>query len=123
MRKNSFHAEKISIEEHRQWFEEQKFLYLFRDQKGELMGQVRLNDMDEKSFQISINLAAEFRGKKLSPKFIEKALSLFPSRGTIVAWIKVENIPSLRAFSRAGFRTIKEEVVYGTLSIRMERKC
>lgn len=87
------------------------------------MGQVRLNELEVKVYQIAISLAVEFRSKNLSPTFLEKALSLFPESGKIVAWIKLENLPSIRSFLRAGFQKIKEEEIHCYPSIRMERIC
>lgn len=129
VRKNSFHSESITLEEHKQWFSnilraDKSLLYIFRDTSKALMGQVRLSSMPNGYYQISISLFDTYRGRGLSSYFIKTAIAKFPKEGVIVAWVKPENTPSFKAFKNAGFQTIKKEQVCGSIdAIRMERKC
>jgi RimJ/RimL family protein N-acetyltransferase len=76
------------------------------------IGVVRFSDIivlgKRNCFEIGINLNPKFRGRRLSPRCIRCSIEAFRELRDIevdyvIAEIKVGNIPSLKAFTRAGF--------------------
>lgn len=123
-RKNSFQSETIEWKNHCEWFKHQLennaffFIVLWQDEPA---GIVRFSIQNETA-TIGVVIAPNFRGKKLAAPAIQKGCELvmnqFPSI-TIVAFIKKDNIGSLKSFEKANFRETKQLDVMEHPSIEM----
>ncbi len=109
-RANSFNNQKISFEEHKKWFENKisnsnsRMYILERNNKPTSF--IRF-DLDEviNSHIISINIAPEQRGKGLASHFLILALNTLrkESKLDVIAYIKQDNVKSIKSFERAKF--------------------
>jgi len=108
----SFSSDEISWEVHKKWFEkklaEQSTLLLIAENKQkEKIGQLRFEKKTE-GYVISVSLVEKFRGKGLGSLLIqlgsEKLFRTFPSADRINAYIKPENVSSVRSFEKAGYK-------------------
>ena len=116
VRKNSFHSDAISYENHVAWFKNKllnpdSFLYFFTCNQ-QVVGQVRIEVLKSETI-IGISVDKNFRGKSLSTPMLQLAASVFfeyhPQK-QITAYIKQENISSYKSFKNAGFEE-KEMVI------------
>ena len=111
-RQNSINQQVISVNNHKEWIKSQlenmetKLIMHFVDNMP--AGLVKLDKLNKNEFGISINLNPDFRGKKLSSRFINNSLHhLLENQGEkeieVLASIKPNNVPSINAFERSGF--------------------
>jgi RimJ/RimL family protein N-acetyltransferase len=108
-RKNSFFSDEINFNEHSLWFKRNLdcdksdyFMVIYNGVKASI---IRF-DITNKEATIGINLAPVFRGKGLSSLFLNLCCQLHFEKletQTIFAFIKPENIPSIKSFLKAGF--------------------
>lgn len=120
-RRNGFHTEQISHEEHRQWFEnvmrdEKVVIYICMD--GEIpVGQIRFQ-MKEGQALISYSVDAENRGHGVGTKLLrmagERLGKEYPEVRLLKGEVRYGNTASMRAFEKNGYRREDEEncVVY-----------
>ena len=107
-RENSFFSEKISIDEHKNWFNRKiadpNLLYFVTENLDEPIGLLRFDEMND-YFIIGINVASNYRRKGFGKIILENGIKLFNqiSKKTIYAFIMPENIPSIKAFESSGF--------------------
>ena len=125
VRKNSINTNKIEWSEHVNWFEKRikdlkNPFYIIENNEREFIGQVRF-DKKESEVVISISISSNFRGKALSSRIIKECTkkSLFKK---VTAYIKSENLPSVKAFINAGYKKVSEsegyiKTVYNTDSV------
>lgn len=124
VRANSFYSDKISLNEHRNWYvtklNDPNFLLLIFENKGRFVGQVKFDMEDE--IIIGVSLTPEFRGMRLSPMLLKKGLKFLksyrPQVTDVIACIKKDNIPSVKAFKRSGFAFEKEVNINGIETYR-----
>lgn len=114
VRQNSVCCEQIAWEDHVVWFlnriENKKDpFYIIEDKNNNFIGQVRFDSKPEPIISISITDA--FRGKHLAPAII-KACSAKSGLKTVFAYIKKNNIPSVKAFEKAGYQYLQEDGDY-----------
>lgn len=116
-RANSFHSEPISWEHHLAWLEKKlnskscSFFLLTIEE--EPVGVVRIEGFEPSI--IGVTVAPNHRGEGLSSKIIRSACSTFRKKtdSSILAYIKLDNIPSLKAFEKAGFEFFKTDLYDG----------
>jgi UDP-2,4-diacetamido-2,4,6-trideoxy-beta-L-altropyranose hydrolase len=118
----SFSSDPIPWETHVVWFERKledpKCLHFMAlDEHGTPIGQVRL-DLDDEREQAVINISVDrsFRGQGSGVAIIELASSeifSITSVQRIVAYVKLGNRQSSRAFEKAGFRETAKEKLHG----------
>ena len=111
VRDNSIKKRKIDWEEHIKWFNKKlndnnyEFFVIY-DEHNNFIGQIRYEISDDKAV-VSISITKNFRGEKLASKILaDSATILFRNREKIervFAYIRKENIASLRAFEEAGY--------------------
>jgi len=118
-RRMSFDTTPISLEDHKKWFnnlldhQSTQYLFIVEGNKSNNwfpIAQVRFDENGE----ISVLLAKEFRGKQLAARVIRVGIDYIQRElplEKIVAHIKPENIASVKAFERAGFRFTRETTV------------
>ena len=115
-REQSYSDGKIKYSEHKEWFkdklhsEECHFLIFFNNNKK--IGLVRF-DLKDDHWVVSINVAPSERGQGYSVKMLKKASKYLREKDqrAVYAYIKQQNIPSLKAFERAGYLR-KEKIIY-----------
>lgn len=119
-RKNSFHTNLISFEEHKQWFEEKihsencEIYIAYEDETP--VGQVRLEYEDDIA-HISYSVDKNQRGKGYGEKIIlsaEKKVLKNGMANVMVAKVKYNNISSQKIFEKLGYKVKKTEkyIVY-----------
>ena len=108
-------SEKITFEEHQQWFEkklkDKNSLFLILQFFGNDAGVVRFQ-IKENHAIIGISISKDFRGKKLAASFLSKSAKYYFKQNSlpILAYVKPSNIASARSFEKAGFKFFKEEI-------------
>jgi len=120
VRANSFSSAFITKEEHVNWFNDalsnpEYSLFVFQDEQGNYVGQVRLEKINNQEAEISISVAAEYRGNGISKEMLKISSDAFLQENediTIIANIKKNNINSIHAFEKAGF-VYKGDDLYG----------
>ena len=109
-RENSFNSRTITLQEHSIWFQDRlnninyDMLVFFENKLP--VGLVRLQEEDEANSLIGIVIDRDHRGKGLSSKILVEACQYFHKinpKSEIKAYIKKNNIPSFKAFEKAGF--------------------
>ncbi|HTA63659.1 MAG TPA: GNAT family N-acetyltransferase [Bacteroidia bacterium] len=109
VRNNSFSSDKISLENHKNWFLSKlkssccsMYLFLYG---GEAAGQVRIDKSNNETV-IGISVDKQHRGKSLGIQMLCKSTNDYLSKyknETIIAYVKETNIASLTIFTKAGF--------------------
>lgn len=112
-REQSRDPELISAETHIAWFagilnSSNNYLYIAEFSDGTKIGQVRFDSITEKesTFEVSISIAPEFRGRNLSVEILLTAEAEFRSKFsplTLKAYVLSINVPSQHLFSSAGY--------------------
>ena len=110
VRNNSFHSKAIGWEEHCAWFTAKLqdpacLMFLAFLDGGRPLGLARF-DMQNHSAMVSVNIAAEFRGRGWGGRVIRKACEAFFAARPVArvnAYIKKDNVASQHAFAKAGF--------------------
>ncbi len=109
-RLQSFSSKPIALSEHQNWFKDKMsssscHLYLL-EYKGIPAGQIRF-DIRKKAV-LSYSIAPEARGKGLSTYLLQKGVEQFKKdrqeKMPIVGFVKEQNIPSNRAFTKLGYQ-------------------
>jgi RimJ/RimL family protein N-acetyltransferase len=114
-REASFYSEPIKWENHLLWFnkklKDDNTLILIFQYEQNPVGLVRIEIADETIIGISID--RRFRGKKLAPVLLKKACSEFWKKldSPVFAYIKKDNVASIKSFEKAGFLFEKNGIV------------
>lgn len=110
-REAAYSSEKISRNEHENWFykqlnNENSYIYI-AEKDDQPVGQIRF-ECDDEDAVVSVSIDKSFRGMGFGSQLIElgtkKVLAENNRLNLIHAWIKQENEPSVRAFRNAGYR-------------------
>ncbi|MDP8230775.1 MAG: GNAT family N-acetyltransferase [Candidatus Gorgyraea atricola] len=113
----SFNKNYISIEKHNIWFERviadsNRVFYIGEIKPHRKIGVIRFDKTKEGCYEISINLALQYRGQGLGKVFIREACIKLINEKTvkeIAASVKTENTSSVKSFNNAGFTKIEEK--------------
>lgn len=112
-RANSFNSDPISFANHEKWLEskllDQNAFYLIGQFNGQSAAFIRF-DISKNENIIGITLNKKFRGKGLSHEFLKLSVKEFKQKfpnKKITAFIKEENIASIKSFEKAGFNFIE----------------
>ncbi|MBA6155159.1 GNAT family N-acetyltransferase [Tenacibaculum sp. S7007] len=115
-RQNSYQSEEINFYDHEKWFHnkinDKNSLLLVGITNNKPVGLVRFDIKNENS-TIGITINKNFRGKKLAPKLLIEASKIYFKEFTkpVLAYIKKENIASVKSFEKASFCYYKEEKI------------
>ncbi len=110
-RKNSFRSEPIGWDEHRKWFAERladhlTTIYILCSDENKL-GSARFEEK-KNGIRISVMLNPDYIGKRLGADLIRLATKRYIEEKNpgkhIIAEVKGDNMPSKKAFLRAGFK-------------------
>ena len=116
VRQQSYQTDPISLKQHSDWFlkkisDPECIMLLFEDKEKNAVGQIRFQKENEDVYIIGISLAKEQRGKGYAAELLKQSsdyfLQLKPAK-IIHAFIKKENIASIRSFANAGFMPSEE---------------
>lgn len=127
----SFSSEKVSWEHHCAWLksklaDQHYVIWLAEAGAGRPVGQARFV-MEDDTATISISLAAESRGQGLGTLLIwaacRKLCREHQKIRRIKAWIKPDNVGSLRAFEKARFQFLAEKDAHGQPAVIYEWRC
>jgi len=128
VRSASFSQKKIRWEDHVQWFKSKladpSCIFLIAvNEHGNPIGSVRFDiNKESNDAVISVTIDQKYRGKGFGSKIIRSAsqrLCNIFNIDTINAYIKHGNIPSIQAFSRAGYNKIGITEIYGNKTLHM----
>jgi RimJ/RimL family protein N-acetyltransferase len=123
VRKQSFNSDLITWEQHNNWFQEKindpnYSFYLFQTDNRNLIGQVRLQQIDNINSIIGVSVSNDYRGLGYGSKILKMAcidyLKNHPNF-IINAYIKADNISSKSIFEKSGFIFI-ESLIYNNFN-------
>lgn len=127
-RANSHNTAKIEYADHEKWFAEriinEKLDFLLFSYNKIPCGSVRIERKENENV-IGIAIAPQFRGKKLATVILNKAGEYFYAkhgRKEIAAYIKKQNLPSIKSFERAGYKILSEGEYCGDRGYRLIKK-
>ena len=108
VRRYSLSQKPISKEEHLNWFKKvDKSLFFVLELNGKVIGQIRFQKIGNNTFEVSISLHSNYRGKGLGKLLLRKGISellkRFP-KAKILAKIREENEVSKKLFTGFGFK-------------------
>lgn len=97
---------------------------LIVEQDGTPIATVRLVPLPDDEMEIHLTIAPEWRGQRLATPIIEAACARARAEGAqlVIAQIKAENAPSLRAFQAAGFTWFGTRATGATTTAHMLRR-
>jgi RimJ/RimL family protein N-acetyltransferase len=132
VRAASFSSDSIAWETHVAWFADkvtssESLLFIAEDKAGTPFGQIRFDLTKNGGADLNLSLVREKRGCGLAVPLIRAGVrELFSSTECkrVHAFVKPENIASARAFEKAGFLRVGNEIVRAHDAIRfdLERK-
>ena len=128
VRSAGFASAPIPWTDHTAWFaahikSDLVAIYVLETNEGVPVGQVRFDVNSAGEAEIGLSLASEWRGRRLASDALSLACDTFRhvATSTAVAHVKPNNLASVRAFEKAGFRHVGSERVRGQDALRMER--
>jgi UDP-2,4-diacetamido-2,4,6-trideoxy-beta-L-altropyranose hydrolase len=129
VRANSFHSEVIKLEAHKEWFlrklHDEKIFYFVSELDKSFSGQIRFETNGEEA-TVGISIDEKFRRLGLGRVMMSKALTNLheksPSIRKILAYIKTENIPSIKYFESCGYYFVKNVVINSCNAVLYEYK-
>jgi len=117
-RENSFSSALIDIEAHKIWFEkkliDQNTTILIAELENKILGIVRFEEKEEYDV-IGILVAEEFRGNGLAEILISNTTNQYIKKNCrrILAFIKSQNLASIKSFKNAGYKFLKKNQIQG----------
>lgn len=125
VRRESFNSKIVKWREHRIWFGQilknaQSQIWIVRKKKTRI-GQIRFDVGDGQSI-VHIALTQKARGKGLGPRALRMAVArqFKNEEPCLYAFIRRNNIPSLRCFQKAGFGAMKKLQIHGIPCYRVQ---
>jgi len=116
VRKNSYSSEAITLEDHKQWYlakinAPNTYFYIV-EVNGTPAGIVRY-EIQEEHAVVGISIADEYRGQGLAAAFLKESAKKYfkENKRPIFAYIKKQNIISVKSFEKAGYIYYKDEVI------------
>jgi len=120
VREKSFDSSIIKWQDHLNWFTEKisnpdYFFYLFQNKNLDYIGQVRIQNINDKDSVIGVSVCSEHRGMGYGSKIlVESCKDFFKLNNNsfkINAYIKNNNFSSKIIFEKAGFNLL-ENILY-----------
>lgn len=109
-RNNSFAQNEISESDHVNWYRESLFNekreFYILEENSIPIGVIRSDKYNNDEFILSWSIGPKFRGKGYGNKILELFLS--NKKGTFIAEIKSDNLPSIQMAEKNGFKRIND---------------
>jgi UDP-2,4-diacetamido-2,4,6-trideoxy-beta-L-altropyranose hydrolase len=129
VRINSFNSSPIKFNSHKKWFDSKidnvNVLFLLALVNNNSAGVVRYEIEDRKAV-VGIMVSEKYRGQKLASEFLRESSKLYFKKYDlpIFAYIKKENIASIKSFEKANYIYVKEEMILESISFvyKLEKK-
>lgn len=126
-RENSFQKNSISWEEHSAWYtkklnNETTRIYILEHAVDGAIGQVRFEKNDADAAEVNLVVAALARGKGYGKEMLSRAMLLAKTDLKLKgfqAFVKSNNVSSLRLFAACGFVVKEELMVEGLPTIKL----
>ncbi|MDR7856911.1 GNAT family N-acetyltransferase [Tissierella sp.] len=123
VRLNSFNSKPIKYEDHKEWFKNKiesndSIIYLFKAY-GDKVGLIRLDKIESNTYVINYNIAKEHRGKGHATNLLKLIKDIYKS-SLLIGKVKKDNIGSVKAFLKAGYRMEEELDIYVFYSFAKE---
>jgi len=123
VRKQSYISTFITWEQHFKWFQEKIMdpyycFYIFQNDNKQLIGQVRLQQIDNSNSIIGVSVSNENRGKGYGSIILKMACIEYLKNYQnfiINAYIKIDNASSKKIFEQSGFVFI-ENLIYNNFN-------
>ena len=127
VRAASFSSEPIPWATHAAWFaeklrQEKCHVFIAEDNKGTPVGQIRFDTRNDGDSEIDISIAKAWRGRGLAVPLIQQAARLILNGGPharLHAFVKPENVASVKAFEKGGFKRVGIDQVQGSAAIHL----
>jgi L-amino acid N-acyltransferase YncA len=106
MRANARNSDEVSWKQHEDWFAgrlaapKECRIYIAESQ-GQPCAMLRFDQREALLWELSWNVAPDFRGRGVGGEVLKKAVMLHP--WSLIAFIKQSNLPSIRIAEAAGF--------------------
>lgn len=118
-RNNSYQKKEIAYPDHKEWYTQQisnqdNYFYVFFNETGGAVGQVRINMSNRTEAVISLLVDISYRGKGYAKEMIKKASNnflLLNKNCQLIAYIFKTNERSYQSFKKAGYNLLKEAIV------------
>ncbi|MDX9924604.1 MAG: bifunctional UDP-2,4-diacetamido-2,4,6-trideoxy-beta-L-altropyranose hydrolase/GNAT family N-acetyltransferase [Ignavibacteriaceae bacterium] len=119
VRANSVNPEPIKWEYHQEWFnkrlKDKNYLFLLAcDKDDNIAGQIKY-DIEKNKAVVGISISPDHRGKGYASKMLIKSTAilkeLHSNTENIIAYIKEENISSIKSFEKAGYQLSGKEFI------------
>lgn len=129
VRAQSFNQEPIPYTTHCAWFRRRLaapdvLMLVFEDvETGEPVGQVRIEREGDRAV-VGVSIASRYRGQGLAATILDLATREFHGQQpalVVRAYIRVDNAASRRAFEKAGYLQVAQQLVAGVPSLVLER--
>lgn len=124
-RANSFSTDAISFETHSVWYDnkmkDEKAVYFIGEKSDSPIGLIRFDKGEGGLTIVGILIDVQYRGKGLSAELLRKACAEYLKMNTddiIYAYIKTENIASVKSFTKAGFVFDQSLLIKNTATVR-----
>jgi RimJ/RimL family protein N-acetyltransferase len=113
VRQNSINQNKICLEKHKNWFEKQLNkidapFFIIENNAKQFIAQVRFSKKEETI--ISISISKDDRGKGLASQIIKNCTQK-SKLSPVYAYIKKENIASIKSFKKAQYTIISDTII------------
>lgn len=121
VRQNSYNSDRIELEAHKKWYlqkiKDKNNMFLIALVNNVPAGVVRY-EIDSDHAVVGIMISETYRGQKLAADFlIYSAKQYFSTYNVpVLAYIKKQNTPSIKAFENANYMYFKDEYVKGSVS-------
>jgi RimJ/RimL family protein N-acetyltransferase len=130
VRTSAFSQQSIGWEEHSVWFQTKLadaacIMLIGEGPEGQPIGQVRIDQQPNHEAEIDVSVARDFRGAGYGSLLVETALrELFDSSpiAKVSAFVRPENLASVRAFEKAGFLRLGEKQIKGNRALHYCRE-
>lgn len=124
VRRASFHSAPVLWSDHERWFslklrDPNSVIYIGETRSGEVVGQVRFH-LDEEQATLSVVVAPEFRGAGWGKELVAFSIRMLARARAIHrvnAFVRPENLPSIRLFESAGFRRAGTDQIAGQAAL------
>ena len=121
VRQNSFNTDPISYKIHCQWFidsltSDRINIFIFYDEYSIPIGISRFQQKNDFESVISVTVDSNHRGKGIAKKIITFSSNYYKGiyvNFKILAYIKVENLASIKSFIDAGYTEVGSDLEYG----------